>query len=133
MSSNNRLLVTFNFYHIHLLLLLLAHVFINKIPTDPYGNYGCHLWLSPPCLCNWSGNQVFLSFHSKSLVPTPTIGDNQKWSPQADLLYVKSARCARLSPIQTEKIERMFIFKFFFITLTLFCSTVKLRKLKCTG
>ena len=91
------------------LLLLLAHVF-NKIPTDPYGNYGCLLWLSPPCLCNWSGNQVFLNFHSKSLVPTPAIGDDQKWSPQADLLYVKSARCTLLSPILTENIERMFIF-----------------------
>ena len=32
-----------------------------------------------PCLYNWSGNQVFLNFHSKSLVPTLAIGDNQKW------------------------------------------------------
>ena len=30
-------------------------------------------------------NQVFLNFHFKSLVPTRTSGDNQKWSPQADL------------------------------------------------
>ena len=114
MSLNNGLLVTFNFHHVHLVLLL-AHVF-NKIPTDVYGNCGCHLWLSPPCLCNWSGSQVFLYFHSKSLVPTPAVGDNQKCSPQADLLYmnVKSARCALLSPIQTENIERMFIFKIFF-------------------
>ena len=38
------------------------------------------------------------------------------FSPQADLLYmyVKFARCAWLSPIQTENMERMFIFKFFF-------------------
>ena len=66
----------------------------------------------PPCLCNWSGNQVFLNFHSKSLVPTLAIGNNQKCSPQAYLLYmyVKFARCAWLSPIQTENIERMFIF-----------------------
>ena len=68
----------------------------------------------PRCLHKWSGNQVFLKFHSKSLVPTPAIGDNQKWSPQADLLYVKPARCARLSPVRTENIERMFIFNFFF-------------------
>ena len=67
---------------------------------------------SPPCLCNRSGNQVFLNFHSKSLVPALAIGDNQKCSPQADLLYmhVKFARCAWLSHIQIENIERMFIF-----------------------
>ena len=88
MSLNNRYLFAFNFHHVHsLLLVLLAHV-LNKIPTDPYGNYGCHasLVITTPCLCNWSGNQVFLSFHSNSLVPTPETGDNQKWSPQADLL-----------------------------------------------
>ena len=93
-------------------LLLMAHVF-NKIPTDPYENFGCHLWLSAPCLCNWSGDQVFLNFHSKSLVPTPAIGDNQKWSPQADLLYVKPARCARLSPNpHREHRENVYFLKF---------------------
>ena len=45
---------------------------VNKIPTNPCWNYGCHLWLSPTppppllpaCLCNLSGNQLFLSFRS---------------------------------------------------------------------
>ena len=46
---------------------------VNKISTNPCWNYGCHLWLSPTrppppllpaCLCNLSGNQLFLSFHS---------------------------------------------------------------------
>ena len=118
------------------LLLLLAHVF-NKIPTDRYGNYGCHLWLSllPPCLCNWSGNQVFLNFDSKSLVPTLlAIGNNQKCSPQADLLYmyVKFAMCMAFSHPDREHRENVYFLNFFFITLTLFCSIVKLTKLKCT-
>ena len=56
------------------------------------------------------------SIPNRRLVLTPAIGDNQKWSTQADLLYVKPAQ---LSPIQTENIERMFIFNFFFKTLTL--------------
>ena len=112
MSSNSRLdtLLLLIFTSSSSLLLLLAHV-LNKIPTDPYGNFnGCHLWLSPLFLCNWSDNQVFLNFHCKSIVPTLAIGDNQKCSPQADLLYVKSAGCAQLCPIQTENTERMFIF-----------------------
>ena len=46
MRLNNKYLVTFNFHQVHLLFLL-AHVF-NKIPADPYGNYGYHLWLSTP-------------------------------------------------------------------------------------
>ena len=70
---------------------------VNKLPTNPCWNYGCHLWISPPlppCLCNLSANQVFLSFHSNiaSLVrensmslPPPAIGDNQKCPPQAAL------------------------------------------------
>ena len=81
------------------------------------------------------GNQqVFLNFHSKFLVLTQAIGDNQKCrsTQQADLLYVKSARCARPSLVRTENIERVFIFKNFFhnpTDNTLFCSMVKLRKL----
>ena len=81
------------------------------------------------------GNQqVFLNFHSKFLVLTPAIGDNQKCrsTQQADLLYVKSARCARLSLVRTENIERMFIFLNFFhnpTDNTPFCLMVKLRKL----
>ena len=38
-------------------LLLLAHVFY-KIPTDPYGNYGCHRWVANPLLMQlewWPG------------------------------------------------------------------------------
>ena len=61
----------------------------------------------PAYLCNLTGNQVFLSFHSNiaSLVrensmPPPTIGDNQKSPPQADLRHVKSRTCVWLSPIQ---------------------------------
>ena len=124
--------------HVHLSSFL-APVF-NKIPTDPHGNYGCHLWLSPPCLCNCSdcGNQVFLIFNSKSLVLTPAIGDNQKCrSPQqADLFMSNPPDVPSFPPSGQRTQKECLFFKIFFITRptdnTLFCSTVKLRKLKCT-
>ena len=136
MSSNSRLdtLLLLIFTSSSSLLLLLAHVF-NNIPTDPYGNFnGCHasLVITPLLMqLEWQPGLSQLPFQ----IPSSHLSnwDNQKCSPQADLLYVKSAGCAQLCPIQTENKERMFIFfKIFVITLTLFCSMVKLRKLKCT-
>ena len=77
------------------------------------------------------GNQVFLIFHSKSLVLTSAIGDNQKFrSPQqADLFMSNPPDVPRFLPSG----QRTFL-KFFYYPTdnTLFCSTVKLRKLKCT-
>ena len=113
------------------LLLLLARVF-NKLPTDHHGNgYIAAIFdYHPPAYATGVVTRSFsTSIPNRRLVLTPAIGDNQKWSPQADLLYVKPAQ---LSHIQTENIERTFIFNCFFITLTIFFAWVKLRKLKCT-
>ena len=100
------------------LLLPLARV-LNKLPTDHYGNgYIAAIFAyHPPAYATGVVTRSFsTSIPNRRLVLTPAIGDNQKWSPQADLPYVKPAQ---LSHIQTENIERMFIFNFFFITLTL--------------
>ena len=145
MSSNSRLdtLLLLIFTSSSSLLLLLAHVF-NKIPTDPYGNFnGCHLWLSPLFLCNWSDNQVFLNFHSKSLVPTLAIGDNQKWREPWEWGCVHHRLTCftcmlnlpdvhGFPPFRQRTWKECLFLNLFFITLTLFCWTVKLTKLKYT-
>ena len=137
MSSSNNYLVACNFHIMYIVHLsfLLAHVF-NKIPTDPHGNYGCHLWLSPPppaYATGDCGNQVFLIFQvpNRPLVLTSAIGHNQKFrSPQqADLFMSNPPDVPGFLPSG----QRTFL-KFFYYPTdnTLFCSTVKLRKLKCT-
>ena len=80
-------------HHVHLYSFL-ARVF-NKIPTDPHGNYGCHLWLSPPpppCLCNCSDCGVTRCFLSSiPNLPNP-------WSSHQQLAIIKSAgRHSRLT------------------------------------
>ena len=85
---------------------------VNKIPTNPCWNHGSHLWLSPPFPLTYATWVVTRSF-SASIptwhlwsekiqwpLPPPTIGDNQKSLPQADLRHVKSRTCAWLSPIK---------------------------------
>ena len=132
MSSNSRLdtLLLLIFTSSSSLLLLLAHVF-NKIPTDPYGNFnGCHLWLSPLFLCNWSDNQVFLNFHSKSLVPTLAIGVSVHH--RLTCFTSNPPDVPSFAPSRQRTQKECLFFKIFVITLTLFCSMVKLRKLKCT-
>ena len=136
MSLNSRYLFAFNFHHVHsLLLVLLAHV-LNKIPTDPYGNYGCHasLVITTPCLCNWSGNQVFLSFHSNSLVPTQKLAIIKSGHHRLTYFTCMSnpPDVHGFPPSRQRTQKECLFFKIFVITLTLFCSTVKLRKLKCT-
>ena len=81
----------------------------NKIPTDPCGNYGRHLWLSSPAYATGVVNQGFLNFHSKmaslvrenSMSPPPAynIGNNQKSPPQADMhaLYQFRRMCPAFS------------------------------------
>ena len=106
MSLNNILdtLLLLIFTSCSSLLLLLARVF-NKLPTDHHGNgYIAAIFAYATGVVSRSFST---SIPNRRLVLTPAIGDNQKWSPQADLLYVKPAQ---LSHIQTENIERMFIF-----------------------
>ena len=92
------------------------------------------LVITNPCLCNWSGNQVFLRFHSKSLVPTPAVRDNQKCSPQADLLYNVFQICQMYMAFphrDREHRKNVYFFKFCHNPHPIW-SMVKLRKLKCT-
>ena len=107
LDLNNRYLVTCNFHRIHLSSSL--HMCLIRYPLIPMGTIWLpSLGLISLGLCNWS--IVLLSFHSKmvSLVREnsmlldliPAFGDSQKSPPQADFLYVKSPRCAWLSPIQ---------------------------------
>ena len=51
------------------------HMGLIRYPQIPMGAMAAIFGYHHPFLCNWSGNQVFLNFHSKSLVPTPAIGD----------------------------------------------------------
>ena len=48
-----------------------------RYPQISMGSMAATFGYNPslPCLCSWSGNLVFLNFHSKSLVPTLAVGD----------------------------------------------------------
>ena len=145
MSSNSRLLVTFNF-HIMFISSSSLHMCLIRYPQIPMETMAAifgYLTPLPPCLCNWSGNQVFLNFHSKSLVPTLAIGDNQKWREPWEWGCVHHRLTCftcmlnlpdvhGFPPFRQRTWKECLFLNFFFITLTLFCSTVKLTKLKYT-
>ena len=139
MSSNNRLLVTFNFHimFIDLLSSSSLHMCLIRYPQIPMETMAAilHLWLSPPPA--YATGVVTRSFSA-------SIPNSQ--SPPQQLAIIKSVH-HRLTcfacmsnlpdvhgfpPSRQRTQNECLFFKIFVITLTLFCSRVKLRKLKCT-
>ena len=85
------LIVTFNFYHkcIHLFPLLV----FNNIPTDPYGIYGCHLWLSSLRHSTYKREKYafinWLTPKSKSLRPSwKSIGTFKETNIKVQTLFI---------------------------------------------
>ena len=135
MSSSNNYLVACNFHIMYMFISPSSlHMCLIRFHRSPWELWLPSLVITPPppaYATGDCGNQVFLIFHSKSLVLTSAIGDNQKFrSPQqADLFMSNPPDVPRFLPSG----QRTFL-KFFYYPTdnTLFCSTVKLRKLKCT-
>ena len=134
-SSNNNYLVACNFHIMYMFISPSSlHMCLIRYPQIPMGTMAAIFGYPPPppaYATGDCGNQVFLICHSKSLVLTSTIGDNQKfrWPQQADLFISNPPDVPGFFPSG----QRTFL-KFFYYPTdnTLFCSTVKLRKLKCT-
>ena len=138
MSSNNRLLVTFNFHimFIDLLSSSSLHMCLIRYPQIPMETmaavFGYHP--SPPA---YATGVVTRSFSTS--IPNPQF-------PPQQLGIIKSVHhmltCFTCMsnlpdvhgfPTSRQRTQKECLFlKFFFITFTLFCSTVKLTKLKCT-
>ena len=139
MSSSNNYLVACNFHIMYMFISPSSlHMCLIRYPQIPMGTmaaiFGYHPPPPPPAYATGDcGNQVFLIFQvpNRPLVLTSAIGDNQKFrSPQqADLFMSNPPDVPGFLPSG----QRTFL-KFFYYPTdnTLFCSTVKLRKLKCT-
>ena len=119
MSSSNNYLVACNFHIMYMFIspssLLMCLI---RSPQIPMGTMAAIFGYHPPppappaYATGDCGNQVFLIFHSKSLVLTSAIGDNQKFrSPQQADLFMSNPPDvpAWLSPIRTENFFKIFL------------------------
>ena len=142
MSSNNRYLVAFNF---HIMYMFISppsqHMCLIRYPQIPMGTmaaiFGYHP--PPPPLLMQLETMVTRCFSSS--IPNP-------WSSHQQLAIIKSAghhsrltclcqihqMCPAFSHPDREHRKNVYFLKFFYNSTdnTLFCSMVKLRKLKCT-
>ena len=93
------------------------HMCLVRYPQIPMGSMAAIFGYKPPACATRVVTRSFSTSIPNPWSPLQQLANKIKCSPQQDdLLYmfVKSARCVWLSPIQTESMERMFIFKTFF-------------------
>ena len=138
MSSSNNYLVACNFHIMYMFISPSSlHMCLIRYPQIPMGTMAAIFSYHPPPPAYATGDCGNRRCFSSS-IPNPWSSHQQlaiikssgHHSTAGWLVYVKSTRCARLSPISG---QRTFL-KFFYYPTdnTLFCSTAKLRKLKRT-
>ena len=142
MSSNNRyLIVAFNFHIMHMFISPPSlHVCLIRYPQIPMGTMAAIFGYHPP---DYATVQTVVTRCFSSSIPNPWSSHQQLaiiksgTSPQqADLFMSNPPDVPSFPPFGQRTQKECLFFRNFFITRptdnTLFCSTVKLRKLKCT-